>query len=78
MTTFNAGDLVVPKDEKQREIMEQQIRWYWKSIPTPYFPLVVSKNQGGIGGLINFTNGYECYTHRVKLVTLDKSLSDYM
>lgn len=78
MTTFKKGDLVIPKDEKQREVMERQIQNFWKDIPTPYFPLEVVEGQGGSRGIVRFTNGYECFNYRVKADISNKSLEDYM
>lgn len=78
MTTFKKGDSVVPKDEKQREVIERQIMGFFKSIPTPYFPLEVVQDQGGSRGLVRFTNGYECFAYRVKIDISNKSLEDYM
>lgn len=78
MALFKKGDLVIPKDEKQREVIEGQIQKYWKNISTPYFPFEVVQDQGGSGGIVRFTNGYECFAYRVKPYLLNKSLEDYM
>ena len=78
MAPFKKGDLVIPKDEGQREVIERQILGFWKDIPTPYFPLEVVEDQGGGRGIVRFTNGYECFAFRVKPDISNKSLEDYM
>lgn len=62
MTTFKPGDLVVPKNKAEEKEIQRQLL-YNTRVTNKSFPFVVGEIQGS---LLYFTNGFSCFSHRVK------------
>jgi len=65
MTTFKPGDLVVPKNKEEEKDIQLQMSFYPK-VTDKSFPFVVQRINGA---LLYFTNGFGCFSYRLKQVS---------